>query len=332
MKRYQRKPVLLILIAIAAMASPDFRGAAQNKPAHPYASSQPIVEARLFGEGIISTADDELNAVFAPDGKSIYFCKNIQSARLGIIVVSHFANGKWGTPEVASFSGQYCDYDPFFSADGSKLFFISNRPAPGSSAKPNFDIWMVEKTQGGWSEPKNIGSPINTEGDEYYPSLSADGTIYFSANRQGSKGGFDLYRSKLVEGKYAEPENLGENVNSQFGEIDSYIAPDHSFIVFASYGRPDSLGGGDLYISYNKDGTWSAAKNLGPRINSSAREYCPIGSPDGRYFFFTSFRSLFDKPLEKRLNSQEFLKSLRGARNGLGDVYQIDISALEQKP
>jgi len=330
----KNKCALLMTPFVLAFLAVEFNAPAQDrsKASHPYSSSRPMPEPVLFGEGVISTSDDELNAAFTPDGKTVFFCKNIQSARLGVILYSSFAGGKWSAPEVAPFSGQYCDYDPIFTPDGSKLFFISLRPVEGSTARPNFDIWYVEKTASGWGQPKNVGAPVNTPGDEYYPSVASDGTLYFSANRPGTKGSFDLYRSKLVDGKYSEPENLGDAVNAQTAEIDSYIAPDQSFIVFAGYNRPDSLGNGDLYISYNKGGVWTQAKNLGDKINSSAREYCPIGSPDGKYFFFTSFRSVFDKPREKPLTTAELMRSLRGVRNGQGDVYQIDISALGVNP
>lgn len=296
----------------------------------PYASTKPIIEPVIFGEGIISTPEDELNAAFSPDGKSVYFSKNTPGSRQGVIVVSHFVKGRWGKPRIVEFSGQYSDYDPFFSFDGSKLFFISNRPVSGTTRKKDFDIWVVEKTQDGWGAPKNIGPPISTERNEYYPSLAADGTLYFSTERQGGKGGFDLYRSRHVAGKYGEPENLGE-ANSQFAEIDSYIAPDQSFIIFASYGRPDGLGGGDLYISYNLNGSWTKAINLGAPINSNAREYCPIASPDGEYFFFTSERGFADTPPSKPLTYRELEDNLRSVRNGLGNVYQVDMSVLKSK-
>ncbi len=311
------------LLSLAVMArEPDNSG-------HPYASSKPMPEPVIFGEGLVSTADDELNACFSPDGKSLYFSKNLGN-RMGVIVVSRFAGGKWSAPEVAEFSGRYSDYDPFFSTDGSKLFFISNRPTDSKETKPrkDYDIWVVEKTGKGWSEPKNPGAPINTDKDEYYPSVSSDGTLYFSANKESGKGSFDVYRSKFVDGKYSEPENLGDAVNGKSTEVDNYIAPDQSFLVFASYGRPDSLGSGDLYISYNRNGTWTPARHLGANINSSAREYCPIGSPDGKYFFFTSFRGFVDQPPAKRLTYQELTSKSRGTLNGFGNIYQVDISSL----
>jgi hypothetical protein len=321
-------PGLVLLFGCAVLSLRVLAGSAEDA-AHPYASTRPMPEPVIFGEGLISTADDELNACFAPDGKTLYISKNLGS-RMGVIVVSHFVKGKWSTPEVADFSGRFSDYDPFFSPDGSKLFFISNRPTDVKETKPkkDYDIWMVEKAGSVWSAPKNLGAPVNTDKDEYYPSLASDGTLYFSAMKETGKGSFDIYRSRFVDGKYTEPENLGESVNGKMTEVDNYIAPDQSFLVFASYGRPDSLGSGDLYISYNRNGSWTPARHLGGGINSTAREYCPIGSPDGKYFFFTSFRGFVDQPPAKRLTYQELTGKLHSTLNGLGNIYQVDLSAL----
>ena len=71
------------------------------------------------------------------------------------IVVSTLENGAWTTPEIASFSGRFNDIDPAISPDGRRLFFASNRPTDGGTApKKDFDLWVVEKTASGWSEPK----------------------------------------------------------------------------------------------------------------------------------------------------------------------------------
>jgi hypothetical protein len=93
-------------------------------------------------------------------------------------------------------------------------------------------------------------------------------------------------------------------------------------------GRPDGLGGSDLYISYNRDGAWTKPVNLGDKINSRRIEYSPKISPDGKYFFWTSTRSFTDKPLEKRLTYPELMDRLENPGNSLGDIYQIDLSAL----
>jgi hypothetical protein len=297
---------------------------------HPYVSDKPMPQPVMFGEGIVSTAEDDLNAAFSPDGKTVYFTRNFPGGRLGVIVFSEYKNGKWSQPQIASFSGQTTDYDPFFSHDGSKIFYCSNRTEDGKT-KSDFDIWYVEKSGNGWSAPKNAGATINSPTNEFYPSLASDGTLYFSSNRQGGKGAFDVYRARWENGAFAAPENLGDNVNTATSELDNYISPDQKFIVFAGYGRKDDLGGGsgDLYISFNKDGVWTTARNLGAPINSPSREYCPIGSPDGKYFFWTSFRGNLDKPLEKPLkNYAELTSLLTGPMNGRGNIFQIDIGAL----
>jgi hypothetical protein len=288
-----------------------------------YQPSQP----KVFGAGIISTGDMELNAAFTPDSQTLYFTKRTPKFQLWTILISSLRQGHWSTPQVAEFSGRSGDFDPFISPDGSKLFFSSNRTGP-SKAKNDFDIWVVEKTRSGWSEPTNLGLQVNTEKQEYYPSVSRNRTLYFSSNREGGKGSGDIYRSRFINGEYSEPENLGDSINSSYFDGDPYIAPDESFLIFVSYNRPDGVGDGDLYISLNRNGVWTAAKNLGREINSSALDFCPNLSPDRKYFFFTSERGFADQPLNRKLSYGELLKNIRSPGNGLGDIYRIDARAI----
>jgi Tol biopolymer transport system component len=320
---------LLICTAILALVGVSTLISAQTGIAkkHPYASPKPLTEATVFGNGVISTGDFDSHPAFTPDGKTLYFVRSTPTFNLWTILVSRFQNGRWSTPEVAPFSGQYSDADPFITADGSRFYFISNRPVAGKS-KPDLDIWVMERTATGWSEPKNIGAPINSSGSEWYPTMSANGTIYFGSDREGGKGRTDIYRCRFAGGKYAEAENLGEAINTPFNEFEPLIAPDESFLIVMSGGRSDARGGFDLYVSYNRNGAWTKPANLGDQINSAANEYSPTISPDGKYFFWTSARGFADKPLEKRLNYGELMNSLRSPRNGLGDIYQIDLAAL----
>lgn len=297
---------------------------------HPYASATPISKPAIFGEGVISTGDFDSHPAFSPDGRALYFLKSTPAFTFWTIVVSHFADGQWTTPEVAPFSGQYSDADPFITPDGKQLYFISKRPAPGKTTR-DLDIWVMDSTATGWSEPRNLGAPVNSPAAEWYPTLAADGTLYFGSSRPGGHGETDIYRSRFVNGKYAEPENLGDAINTEFDEYEPWIAPDQSFLIFMAAGRPDShAGSNDLYISYFKDGVWTKARNLGDEINSPGDEYSPKISPDGKYFFFASTRDR--RPSEKPMNYQELLGWLRGPRNGLGDIYQVDLSTLGSLP
>lgn len=294
---------------------------------HPYSSDKPLAEPTIFAEGVVSTGDFDSHPAFAPDGRTLYFLRSTPNFNLWTILVSRFEKGRWRTPEVAPFSGQYSDADPFITADGSRFYFISNRPAAGKP-KPDLDIWVMEKTAAGWGEPKNLGAPVNSPGSEWYPTVAAGGTIYFGSDREGGKGRTDIYRSRLLNGRYVEAENLGDAINTQFNEFEPLIAPDESFLIFMAGGRPDGRGGFDLYISYNRNGGWTRPANLGDQINSSGNEYSPVISPDGRYFFWTSTRGFADGPLERRLSYQELMGRIRGPRNGLGDIYQIDLGVL----
>ncbi len=297
---------------------------------------QPI----LFAKGIISTEDDEFGATFTPDGNTCYFTLQSPStitSNIMVICVSNFINGKWNQPEIASFSGKYKDFNPSVSPDGSKLFFISNRPV-NEKKKFDTDIWMVEKTADGWSEPKNLGDSINTSGFELGCSVAADGTLYFSTT--GISGNLDLYKSIFINGRYQKPQNLGDSINTAASETDPFIAPDQSYIIFSSQGRPDGLVGkgasaeyprSDLYISLFKNSHWTSPKNLGSPVNSEAEENTPFISGDGKTLFFTSERNFVTTPMNKKLEYDVLENYLHGSANGLGDIYSVPVSSFMDK-
>jgi Tol biopolymer transport system component len=238
--------------------------------------------------GPLATAADELNAAFTPDGKSVYFTRKV-SKDSALIVVSHRRGERWSEPEVASFSGRAPDYDPFITPDGSRIFWMSKRSANGEP-KNDFDLWMADRVGGGWGEPMRLPEPVNSVAGEFFPSVARNGTLYFSSNREGGGGRGDIYRSRLVDGGYRSVENLGPVVNSTGFDGDPLIAPDESFLIFTGWGRPGGDPEGDLYLSYRTDDRWSVPVALPPEINSPAQEYAPALSPDGRWFYFASYR------------------------------------------
>ena len=287
-----------------------------------------MIEPVIFGEGVISTGDSESHPAFTPDGKTVYFLKDSPAFNFWTICVSHFRDGKWSAPEVAPFSGQYSDADPFITADGSRFFFISNRPlAEMGPAKEDTDIWMMLKEGSGWSAPVNLGETVNSKGSEWYPTVAKDGTLYFGSDREGGQGQTDIYRARLVDGKYSKPENLGPPVNTSGHEYEPFISPDQSFLIFMAY-RPEGQGRSDLYISYQRDGQRTAPVNLGDKINSPAAEYSPKISPDGKYFFWSSGRTTIKPAQDKPLSFIQLTNLIRSPGNGLLDIYRIDLAEL----
>jgi Tol biopolymer transport system component len=254
---------------------------------------KPGLTPRIFAPGIVSTSKPEFNAAFSPDGQEFFFSISQSSGRETMLVMK-LRNSLWTRPQSPAFVSPQKDCDPFFSQDGNRLYFISTRPKKNKPASRDWDIWFVKKTPSGWSEPENIGPPVNSDQDEYYVSLTKDKTIYFASNRAGGSGLFDIYCSKLRNNQYSKPKNLGTGINTRYLEHDPLIAPDESYIIFTSVNRPDGFGSGDLYISFRtKDNSWGKAKNMGKLFNSKGYDFCPMVSPDGQYFFFTSRRDIY---------------------------------------
>ena len=105
---------------------------------------------------------------------------------------------------------------------------------------------MMDRNGASWSAPRDLGISINgPDGGAGFPAVASNGTLYFMANRSDSIGGLDIYRAKRIDDQYAKPENLGPVINSRHSELDAYVAPDESYIVFTSdrpggarHGRP----------------------------------------------------------------------------------------------
>ncbi len=264
----------------------------------------------------------------SPNENEIYFTAQGYAGELSTIIKVVKKDNEWSAPQVAPFSGQYADLEPMFSPDGLRLFFVSNRPnAFTTNEKKNHDIWYIERStiNDDWSIPKNLGSPINTEGDEFYPSIAKNGNLYYTSTASSSKGKDDIFVSKFENNIYSEPISLSEAINSEGYEYNSYISSDESFLIFGGYKRKDGLGSGDLYISYkDKEGNWSKAENL-TKINSDKMDYCPFYDSKTQTLYFTSKRNVIKEDTKKTKNLQQLLEVMNSYENGLSRIYSISI-------
>lgn len=285
----------------------------------------------IFEPGILSTGDDESHPVFSPDGRELYFLRNTPDFRHWTIVLSRFVAGRWRAPEVAPFSGRFSDADPAFSADGKWLYFISTRPVDGvGPERSDTEIWRLRRTAHGWGEPEHLAA-LSSPADEWFPTLTRDGTLYFGSERPGGQGGIDVWRSRLVSHEYAAPENLGAPLNTPAHETEPFVSLDESFMILAT-SRPGGLGAYDLYVSYRCGDSWTPAEHLGGGLNSSGWDFGAKLTPDGKTLYFSSNRSRFEQPLEGRLDTQALERALHSPGNGLRDLYRVDASALGLQP
>jgi len=291
-------------------------------------------EPVLFAPGIVSTGMYERDIAMTPDGKEIYF--GLATSNFTTIVCSKQENGRWTKPEIPPFAADpdISDFEPCISPDGQKFFFLSTRPPAGKEPKPGWgyqNIWVMDRTEDGWGEPHDLGPPINTDEGEYFPSLTHDGTLYFCRG-SGATESF-MYRSRFVDGTFAEPEKLGPEVNSQAVQYNAFVARDESYLIMCLPGREENIGTVDYYVCFrDEDDVWTGPINLGDKINTHAsRATSPYVSPDGAYFFFSSTRAnLGSEKTGGRLTYDLLRKIQTEPQNGSADIYWVDAAFIEK--
>ncbi|MBN1780624.1 PD40 domain-containing protein [bacterium] len=289
-------------------------------------AAAPPTAAGLFARDRIATGLNERDAAFTPDGRMFYY--TVQHGNAGTIVFTEKTGSGWSEPEVAPFSGRFSDVEPFITPDGSRFYFASNRPLDGSDTPKDYDIWFMQWKDGCWSDPENPGLPVNTENNEFFPTLTRDNTLIFTGKRDGQRDE-DIFRSRWTGDKFDVPEKMDAAVNSPGEEFNAMISPDDSVLIFTAWGRKD-FGGGDLYISFRQpDGTWHAAMNMGPAVNSPALDYCPALSPDGKALFFTSRRASDPDRTKQAQTYSDLVAEHNNPQNGNSDIYWISASVID---
>lgn len=294
MKPYSFLSILLFASTLSC-SSPD------STPTVNY-SATTVSTPTLFGEGVISTTQNsEFELTISTDGRSIYFTRRAPEEKQKIYQ-SEFVNGSWSNPTLAPFSTDR-DETTHITPDGNYLFFGSERPIPGKPNLGNFDmnVWMMEKVGEEWSEPTPLPEPINAvqEEGEQWPSsnnnfffTNDNRTFYFTTMMRGSES-IKLYTTQFDGTTFTDPEEVtGIFEDEKYWVYSAVISPDGNYLVFNSYGIPDSGGGEDLFVSKKTETGWSRAQPMGALINTGDEESSPRFSRDGKYFFFSRAKNL----------------------------------------
>ena len=282
-------------------------------------------EVHPFLKEILAGHPSVRDLTLRSDGKEAYFSSQSLYGEISAIMRLRKIDGQWKAPELAAFSGEEMDLEPFLSPDGLRLYFASNRPSEKTGDSRHFDIWVVERSgwDKPWSAPVNLGSPVNTPGNEFYPAVTREGHLYFTRDGPGSKGKDDIFVSRFHLGRYSEPESLPESINTDGYEFNAFVAPDDSYLLFTAYNREDGHGSGDLYISERAiSGEWTPAKNLGTVINSSRMDYCPFVDMEGN-LYFTSKRVDFPSAPYGVSTEAEWLEIVDQTENGQSRLYHL---------
>ncbi len=271
----------------------------------------PGLKPEPFASGLLSTENEvEINSEFSSDGKEFYYVTREQNSDRYDLMFTKMADGIWTKPKrLFLVESNYSVADVALSPDDKRLYFCSEKPELWDSAE-GFDIWYVERTDNGWSEPVNAGKNINSDKGETQPSFTSDGSMYFPSNRKGSNDSVDLYYARYTNGKFAKAVPMSSNINSKYNEGNSFIAPDGSFIIFARWDMPKKVDGGKAaYISFKRaDGSWTKPVNS----LSTLGLYGSLAAvtPDNKYLLFSSYKGIHwvDIKVLDKLKKQELAR------------------------
>ncbi len=265
----------------------------------------------------INTTDDEYWPSITADGKTLMFTRQTRNSDSNSpfgqgqedFYISYFSDNAWqlAINAGAPLNTPQNEGAQTLSSDGSYMYFTAcSRPGGLGSC----DIYFSAFLDGKWSEPYDLGKPVNTSNWESQPSISADGkTLYFSSNRPGGFGGKDIWYSVMNDKDlWTEPVNMGKTINTDGDEMSPFIHFDGRTLYFSSDGRA-GMGGFDIYVTrMNDDSTWTEPQNLGYPINTYNDEMGLVIEAGGQKAYFSTVR---DKVYGKDIFSFDLYESAR---------------------
>jgi outer membrane protein OmpA-like peptidoglycan-associated protein len=264
-----------------------FAFAVQYEKNHPLKNY--VFAPKNMGDSI-NTADLEYYPSVTIDDKTLVFTRRVRGNNEDFFESSRNADG-WSKAKGidGDINSNFNEGAQNISQDGELLVFTGcNFPEGLGSC----DLFFSTKTKKGWSAPQNPGTPLNTEFWESSPCLSPDKSeLYFSSNRPGGFGGKDIYVSKkLPNGRWSEPKNLGEKINTAGDESCPFVHADNQTLYFTSNGLT-GYGGDDLFIARKQaNGLWGEIENLGYPLNTIANEGSLIVAANGKTAYYASDR------------------------------------------
>lgn len=221
-----------------------------------------------FAEELLSTVH-EGPLTFDRTADNIYFTRNNykdgkkKKAKDGIVKLKIYTASKfkdaWDNIEELSFNDDDSNTaHPAISVDGKFLYFASDRPG----GMGGMDIWVCKRRGDDWGTPTNLGPMINTDGDEIFPFIHADGTLYFASSGHMGLGGLDIFYSQSDNNAtWMKPTSMGKPFNTENDDFGFIVDRDKKNGYFSS-NRPGGLGGDDIYSFYALDNLDLLSGNL----------------------------------------------------------------------
>ena len=295
--RPRRSRWLVVLVAFAALLWSLPRPLLQdvvvesdgNAPRGRFAFRTAVRLGELSGKGTLADETELSGPCFANDGQTLYFSR-ARPGQKADIVRSTFADESWSKPElVKELNSVDDDRRLTLSADGGVAALASNR----SGGHGGFDLYESAHSNERWSRPRNAGTAINTDAEEFDPALTPDGlTMYFVRAAPGIRADIFVTRRDKLGSAWSAPE-LAESINSPDShERSPAVSPDGNWLLFAS-NRSDRAGESvpfGLFRAPLRDGHVGAAERLRDGIASDTDDVDATFAPNGQSLVFASKR------------------------------------------
>jgi outer membrane protein OmpA-like peptidoglycan-associated protein len=261
-----------------------------------YANPVPFIPKNL-GENINSKHDEYLPSL-SIDGKTLIFTVHIDNKNEEFFIAKNEKpqgkDGNWWKKAEnmgAPLNTLRNEGAQTIAADGKTIVFSACDREDGVG---RCDFYISDYINGVWTEPKNMGEPINTKYWDGHSSLSADGkTLYLSSNRKavGAQGDDDIFvATRNDDGSWNTPVALPANINTPYGDRSPFIHADGRTLYFSSYGHA-GMGKSDIFRTQkNENGTWQKPINLGFPINTADADWSLIVAPDGKTAYCSTKR------------------------------------------
>ncbi len=224
----------------------------------------------------VSSPQFESHPALDPRTGDLYFVRSSPQFQGWRILRSRCEAGAWAAPAPAPFSGEGVEADPYFTPDGSRIWFISSRRDPPAKTSDDLDIWHSDRgADGRWGAPVRMPAPVNSPAAEWFPRPDGSGGLYFGSGRAGGFGETDIYHAARDGGQW-RVANVGGEVSTAADDYEFEPAPDGSFAILMS--------GGALYRIDRSEGGWGGRQRI--ETGAGGFHVGPTLSPSGRTLIF----------------------------------------------
>jgi len=242
-------------------------------------SAQTMAAVTEWTPHIVSSDRFESHAAFDPRTGDFYFVRSAPDFSGWKLFVSKCGKNGWEPASPPAFAGDGLEADPWFTADGATLYFISSRSTDGRH-HDDLDLWKVTRdAQGQWGTPQRLPEPLNSRAQEWFPRIGTDGWLWFGSGRAGGLGKTDIWRARETSPGHWEVRNAGPAINTAGHEYEAEMSLDGTRLIINT--------AEGMYQSTFDGKGWSPRVRMAAELNVNGSEIGALWSPSGHSMLFS---------------------------------------------